>query len=78
GGRRLHYVRADAAALRTVALDGGSRSMAPLPPIGIDFVELIAQSPVDEDAFAIATLLNKVFLTADGGSNWKQIAGRTQ
>jgi hypothetical protein len=52
--------------------------MAPLPPIGIDFVESIAQSPVDEGGFAIATLLNKVFLTINGGSTWKQIAGRTQ
>ena len=77
-GRRLHYVRSDATALHTVALDGSSRSMAPLPPIGIDFVEFIAQSPVDEDAFAIATLLNKVFLTTNGGSTWRQIAGRTQ
>ena len=78
GGRRLHYVRADATALHIVALDGSPRSMVPLPPIGIDFVESIAQSPVDEDAFAIATFLNKVFLTANGGSSWRQIAGRTQ
>lgn len=73
-GERLFAVTAEASELLTIALPGGARSAAKLPPLGIDIVTHISPSPVDARTLAIATEGRNVFITEDAGASWKPIA----
>lgn len=73
-GERLFAVTAEESELLSIALAGGARTSAKLPPIGIDIVTHIAPSPVDARTLAFATERRNVFITEDAGASWKQIA----
>ena len=45
-----------------------------LPPLTKDAVAYIAQNPARRDELAIATFRRSVFLSADHGRTWRQIA----
>ncbi len=61
--------------LSTIGLAAGSkaRPFAP-PPMPEDAVSYIAQNPVRHEEVAIASFKRNVFVSRDGGRNWKQIA----
>lgn len=64
--------RATLARLRT-----GDSSVAPLsvPPLGPrNVITYIAQNPADRGQWAIATSARDVYLSADGGKRWRQLA----
>lgn len=71
---RLRYARAVRRELITIGLDNRARSLIRLPPIGLDYPTHIAQSPAAPRTLAIATDRRHVYVTSDGGSNWRQIA----
>ena len=73
-GRNVRYARAIRRELVSAALDSRSRTVILLPPIGLDYVTHIAQSPADQRWFAIATDRRHVFVTKDVGKVWRQIA----
>ena len=73
-GRNLRFARAVRRELVSAALDSRSRTVILLPPIGLDYVTHIAQSPADQRLFAIATDRRHVFVTKDVGKAWRQIA----
>ena len=73
-GRNVRYARAVRRELVSAALDSRSRTVILLPPIGLDYVTHIAQSPADQRLFAIATDRRHVFVTKDVGKAWRQIA----
>jgi photosystem II stability/assembly factor-like uncharacterized protein len=61
--------------LARVALKAGARpEYRPLPPMADDAVAYIAQNPVRRQELAIATFGKSVYLSADQGRTWKQIA----
>lgn len=72
GERRL-IVTMDADELVSIAPAGGEQTIAKLPPLGIDFVNYIAPSPVDARTLAFATERRRVFLSDDAGASWKEI-----
>jgi hypothetical protein len=45
-----------------------------LPPLARDAVSYVAQNPERRSEYAIATFERSVYLTADGGRTWQQIA----
>jgi len=73
-GKHVRYARSVRRELVSVDLDGKSRIMVRLPPIGLDYATHIAQSPADANVLAIATDRRHVYVTRDGGSTWRQIA----
>lgn len=73
-GKHLRYARAVRRELIVAALEGKSRTLVRLPPIGLDYATHIAQSPADPRVLAIATDRRHVYVTVDGGSTWRQIA----
>lgn len=66
-------------ALTRLDWTSGSATDIGLPPLTQDAVAYIAQNPADRDVYAIATFERSVFLSADRGKTWRQIAagGRT-
>ncbi|WP_119153262.1 F510_1955 family glycosylhydrolase [Caldimonas tepidiphila] len=66
------------ASLARVALADGSKEVVNLPPIGKDAVAYIAQNPRNSSEYAIATFKRNVYVSRDGGRNWKQIAKEGQ
>jgi len=73
-GNHVYYTPAEGAVLHHTALEGAVRKTLPLPRLGRDFVVYIAQNPVKRSELAIATRERHVFISADGGKAWKQIA----
>lgn len=73
-GRHLRYSRAVRRELISLGVDGRSRSVVRLPPMGLDYATHVAQSPADPLTLAIATERRHVYVTSDGGANWRQIA----
>lgn len=55
-------------------LRGGPSEPMALPPLRQDAVAYIAQNPARPGEYAIATFRRDVYLSADGGRNWRQIA----
>jgi hypothetical protein len=55
---------------------GGQAARIALPPLTNDAVAYIAQNPARRQEYAIATFERSVYLSADGGQSWKQIADR--
>jgi len=53
----------------------GSAGVA-LPRLSSDAVAYITQSPAASATYAIATFERSVYITADGGQTWRQIAER--
>ncbi len=49
-----------------------------LPQLGRDAVAYVAQNPAARNEYAIATFARSVFLSSDGGRNWRQIARQGQ
>lgn len=61
--------------LGTVALQPGAKpDMRPLPLADDDAVAYIAQNPVRPEQLAIASFKKNVYLSADRGQTWQQIA----
>ena len=76
-GKHLWYGSYDSAAHLTRArLKGGPITHYKLPPLAKDAVSFIAQNPARRDEYAIATFNRNVYLSGDGGRNWKAIAER--
>lgn len=74
-GKRLWYGAFDGRPiLARVALEGGATDRVALPPLTKDAVAYIAQNPLRRDELAIATFRRSVFLSADRGRTWRQIA----
>lgn len=65
-----------AATLRRIAMNDRRNETMPLPPLARDAVAYITQNPARRDEYAIATFERSVYLSADGGKSWKQIADR--
>lgn len=79
-GRHLWFSSyAGRPALTRLDWNNGSATDIGLPPLTRDAVAYIAQNPADRDVYAIATFERSVYLTADRGETWRQIAdsGRT-
>ncbi len=55
---------------------GGQPVRITVPPLTNDAVAYIAQNPARRLEYAIATFERSVYLSADGGQSWKQIADR--
>jgi hypothetical protein len=74
-GKHLWYGAFDGRPiLARVALEGGATERKALPPLTKDAVAYVAQNPARRDEFAIATFRRSVFLSADRGRTWRQIA----
>lgn len=73
-GKHLYYAPAEEALLQHVALARADSTTLQLPRIGRDFVTYIAQNPMRQSELAIATRERHVFISADRGKTWKQIA----
>ena len=73
-GKHVRYSRAVRRELISIGMDGKSRTLVRLPPMGLDYATHIAQSPADPRVLAIATDRRHVYVTRDGGANWRQIA----
>jgi hypothetical protein len=73
-GKHVYFVDRDAGTLQRVSLDGRENAALRLPEIEKDFVLYIAQNPARPNELAFATRARHVFLSADGGRSWKQIA----
>src|SRR3990170_3524138 len=54
----------------------GKKTVINLPPLTQDAVAYIAQNPVTQNEYAIATFGRNVYLTRDPGKKWTQIADR--
>jgi hypothetical protein len=75
GGKQLWYGAFDGRpVLARVPLDGGGAERMPLPQLERDAVAYIAQNPARRDELAIATFRRNVYLSADRGRTWRQIA----
>jgi hypothetical protein len=78
-GRHLWYGAFDGQPiLARVALEGGVAGKVALPPLARDAVAYIAQNPARRDELAIATFRRNVYVSADRGRNWRQIATEGQ
>lgn len=75
-GKHLWYSSyAGKAGLAKIALTAGARpEHLPLPAMQGDAVAYIAQNPVKPAEMAIATFDRSVFISADKGRSWKQVA----
>jgi len=74
-GKHLWYGAYDGRAiLARRALEGDVTDRIALPPLTKDAVAYIAQNPARRDELAIATFRRSVFLSADHGRTWRQIA----
>ena len=74
-GKHLWYGAFDGQPiLARKALEGGATERVALPPLAEDAVAYIAQNPLRRDEVAIATFRRSVFLSADRGRAWRQIA----
>jgi hypothetical protein len=74
-GKHLWYGAFDGRPiLARVALEGSATDRVALPPLTKDAVAYIAQNPLRRDELAIATFRRSVFLSADRGRTWRQIA----
>jgi len=74
-GQKLRFARAIRRQMVSAALDSRSRTIVLLPPIGLDYVTHIAQSPTSPRTFAIATDRRHVYVTtSNAGRTWRQIA----
>jgi len=60
--------------LTIAALDGGVNTSVTLPPLTKDAVSYVAQNPIKEGEYAIATFERSVYVTQNGGKTWRQIA----
>jgi len=76
-GKYLWYGSHDGKArLSRLPLAGGKALPVSMPPLKDDAVAFIAQNPARRTEYAIATFQRDVYLSADGGKAWKQIARR--
>lgn len=73
-GKRLRYARALSNEVIESGIDGGKRRTLRLPPLKLDYVTCLAQSPNEERVFAFATRRRDVYLTNDDGRSWRKIA----
>lgn len=75
-GKHLWYGRHDgrSASLFRAPLKGGAPVQVALPPLTQDAVSFIAQNPARHREYALATFDRNVYLSADAGKTWKQIA----
>jgi len=73
-GKHLYFASDGSDALLRVSFDGRLSASLSLPRMDKDFVFYIAQNPAKPAELAIATRRKNVFLSADAGKSWKQIA----
>lgn len=74
-GQRLWFgTFGGGAALAVIDIGRGRRTQISLPEMGRDAVAFIAQNPAKRSEIAVATFQRSVYLSADGGRGWKQIA----
>ena len=65
-------------ALTRLDWSGGKKTVIDLPLLTQDAVAYIAQNPVNQNEYAVATFGRNVYLTKDQGKKWAQIADRGQ
>ena len=76
-GKSLWYGSFDTRpGLQRIALAGSQREELELPALGRDAVAYIAQNPARPAEIAIATFERSIWLSADRGKTWKEIAAR--
>ncbi|MGQ0709413.1 MAG: F510_1955 family glycosylhydrolase [Rhodoferax sp.] len=68
------YAGKAASLLRTTLRPGAKPESRPLPVLGEDAVAYLAQNPRRRQEWAIATFKKNVFVSADAGKTWRQIA----
>lgn len=74
-GHHLWYGRYDGQPrLARAPLRGGPTAQVALPPLREDAVAYISQNPARRGEYAIATFRRSVYLSNDGGRNWRSIA----
>jgi hypothetical protein len=75
-GQHLWFGAHDGTAprLSRIRVSRGPAAQLKLPPLPKDAVSYIAQNPAKRSQYAIATFERSVFVSADAGRNWKQIA----
>ena len=80
-GRQLWFASYDSKP-HLFRIDLGTRAATEitLPPLSNDAVAFIAQNPASPARYAIATFERNVYVTADAGAQWRQVAerGRTK
>ena len=80
-GRQLWFATYDTKP-HLLRMDLGKRTSTEisLPPLASDAVSYIAQDPVAPSSYAIATFERDLYVTANAGAQWRQIAqrGRTK
>jgi len=80
-GQHLWYGSFDGQGrLARARLRQGPAAQVKLPPLSEDAIAYMAQNPKNRNEYAIATFKRSVFLSADKGASWKQIAhaGKTK
>jgi DNA-binding beta-propeller fold protein YncE len=73
-GKHIYFATQSSDRLYRIGVDGTQSPPVPLPALGRDFVLYIAQNPAARNELAIATARRDVYLSADGGNDWQQIA----
>lgn len=75
-GRMLWFASHDGNAprLARARTRGGPPALLMLPPLPKDAVSYIAQNPAKRSEYALATFERSVFVSADAGRTWRQIA----
>ena len=73
-GERMIYSRALSNDLMEQKLLGKGRHRMRLPRLVHDYVTCLAHSPVDDHTLAFATRKRDVYLSRDGGRNWRRLA----
>jgi photosystem II stability/assembly factor-like uncharacterized protein len=78
-GRQLWFATHDGKP-HLFRMDLAKRTMTEvaLPPLTMDAVAYIAQSPTAPSTYAIATFERNVYVTTDSGTEWRQIAAHGQ
>lgn len=78
GGEHVYIARQNVDAVNRVSLDAESSRTLALPIASHDFVTYIAQNPARPHELAVATSLNSVFVSTNGGATWRAIAREGQ
>lgn len=73
-GERVLFTPALSNEVRVMPIERGRRSLAHLPRMRGDYATHLALHPFDARAIAVGTRRKDVYLSADGGQTWRQIA----
>lgn len=73
-GKRLLFTPALGNEIVHLPVEGGRRSIIRLPRLRGDYVTHLAVHPTEDRTIAVGTRRRDVYLSADGGNTWRQIA----